>query len=223
MKIKLLTLLLLLLPLFLSGCKDESTVKGDAQLEKFYNEKLKEELEEKQKIKQAALDKIANEERIKQDALDKIKAAEIEAERIANLDPYKNYTELKITSDNMQLQKMIDDSIMEYEIIIDDLRIKFKANIVKLNSPRETNIKELDELLNIAKEEYNVKCKKIKESNIQECKGLGIDKIDLELKISSLNNSITETMEKSNKEEIKQLDKYNKLMQKNINHLLNQE
>jgi len=217
--------------LLLSGCGDKESVGGalkeissvvDKNKEKVEFERIKKENEENL-VRDEELRNIALKRQEKEDSLRKIEAEKLEAERISNLDPYKNYTKIKITAKDVLLQEMIDNSLFEYEKIVDKIRTQFQKAKEEQNVPRKNNLNELNELLRDKELEYELKCKKINEKNIEECKFISFDKVELELKTRLLWNQIVEFKEKIEQSEKIELDKYNTLMKRNIEHLLSQE
>ena len=118
-------LLMLSMIIFLTGCKSESEIQGDQILESSYNKKIEEEKIAAEKAEAERLQKIEEEFFLKKAEEERLNAERIEAERIANLDPYKNYTKINIKSENLETQKIINNTISKYENVVDDLRNNF--------------------------------------------------------------------------------------------------
>lgn len=223
--------LFILLPLLMNvtGCdeKKESLKRGDEVLNSFYNKKIEKEKQEKERIEKEKKEKERIEkekiEKIELDKLKKIeeeKAAAAEAERIANLDPFKNYEEIDMDTENVHKKKALENVIVEYEVMVDGLRSKFIAQKEKLNNNIQKNKEQLEKILVGVKNNYNIDCKEVLMENIQKCKSLGINKLDLELKIKALENSIKHSNEKLSEIEVIELEKYKEIMLKNIKMIL---
>jgi hypothetical protein len=211
-------LLSLLIMISVSACEENKTSSTNDNSNVLVEDYNKKKEAEKFLAKQTLKEK---EEKDRLEA-EKLLAEQIENERIANLDPYKNYEEFNLKVSDKVLEDLIKNSIKDYEIIVDSVRNDFDLSIQKIKEPRNENIAELSKSLNEEKNNLSKICEKMTTEKLGECKSISSGIYDIEFKIKIIQNNTETEIENLTSERDKKLNKFNKDMKRNINHLLSQ-
>jgi len=144
-----------------------------------------------------------------------------EGQKLVN--SFKDYSEMTIKAKNKELQTLIEESIVEYEKLVD--LIYEEMNKAKLETKKEyiANIEELKVILVEEKVSYEADCKEIKASNQDLCNHKGAQVNKLENKIKSVEVGLSNELKSLDNKMENTLKSYQAKLKTNISKLLSQD
>lgn len=207
--------------IFLSGCSNEESVDDVIKTEKETKvtiveaEKVETE-EEPVKPEKSELEKASNLE-ITEPPKEKVDDKEL------LLKEFTNYSDMNTNANNPELQKLIDETIKEYEEIVNKIINDFDNYKKSSLQEREENKLEIQNALKEQNDLHEENCSSINNTNIDSCNKIGESITEMKNTILKIDNSIKNELKKLNVEERNQLKKYQSQMKTNVSKLLSQD
>tara|TARA_Y100000588_G_scaffold80539_1_gene84517 strand:- start:43877 stop:44530 length:654 start_codon:yes stop_codon:yes gene_type:complete len=200
--------------IFLSGCSEEKSVDDVISTEK--------EVE----VTVVKTEKVEEVEEVKEVTSPKTVETVVEVKKDDNeslLKEFTTYSDMDVTANNPELQKLIDQTIQEYESFVVKIIEDFD-NYKKLSlQEREENKSEIEAALKEQTSLHEENCSSIDQSNIESCNKIGESITEMKNTIAKIENSITNELKKLNAEQRNQLKKYQAKMKTNVSKLLSQD
>lgn len=141
---------------------------------------------------------------------------------VSYINEFKDYSDIVIKSKTEALQILIDESIAEYEGMIDKVREDFKKNKEELEAEIVSNIKELKTEVAGIQKEFDEKCS-VEGKNVKECNVIGSNLANAKNALAKTEVTLDNELGKLMASEITLLRKYQSQMKNNIAKLLAQE
>jgi hypothetical protein len=155
----------------------------------------------------------------------KIKEVKIEEVKVVADDSinYKDYSSFSVKAKNKELQKMIDESLVSYETLIDSIDSQIEDAKKETNSNYAENIEELKATLKEENVSYDKDCKEIKASNNDLCNHKGKTKTTLENKIKGLESNLINEIKSLDNQKENTFKNYQAKLKTNVSKLLSQD
>lgn len=194
--------------IFLSGCSEEKSVDDVISTEKEVEVTV---------VKTEKVEEVTAPEAVK--TVVEIKKDDNES----LLKEFTTYSDMDVTANNPELQKLIDQTIQEYENFVSKIIEDFD-NYKKLSlQEREENKLEIEAALKEQTALHEENCSSIDQSNMESCNNIGESITEMKNTIAKIENSIANELKKLNAEQRNQLKKYQAKMKTNVSKLLSQD
>lgn len=179
-------------------------------------ENIKKAEEAVQKIETVSVEKTPIEEPVK---IAKI----VKVEKVVEKDIFKDYSDINTKANDPELQKLIDASIAEYEVLVDQVRDTFKKTKEEAKKERIENIKEMEQGLEEQKKVYDLNCTEIDAQNQKSCNKIGAGNSKIENQINKMKANLSNEIKKLETAETNQLKSYQAKLKTNLSKLLSQD
>lgn len=197
--------------IFLSGCSEDKNVNVDEVLQKEETTVVQEANEVKTEKTEVVVEPV--------EVIKEVKKSDKEL----LLEEFTTYSDMNITAKNPELQKLIDQTIEEYESFVSKIIQDFD-NYKQLSlKEREENKAEIEIALKEQTDLHEENCSSIDQTNMESCNKIGESITEMKNTISKIENSIQNELKKLNSEERNQLKKYQAKMKTNVSKLLSQD
>lgn len=147
----------------------------------------------------------------------------VKEQQVQKIDEFKVYDGLTLKVSDQQLQNLINESIVEYELLVDKTRDEFQKHKNSVEKEIGTNLKELNTDVISLQNDFDSKCKKITESNVNECNALGETIANAKTALNKVQTAYNNEMGEINVAEKNTLLSLQTQMRNNINKLLSQQ